>query len=140
MANDTLLQAALNTARAGNLEAAAGLFAQLVNEDPASEQGWLGLGLCISDKEKRDYCFRRVLAINPNNTQAKQALELLEVSFPAAFPTTLQAHPSQAANPPAEENKFAPAVSPFSSMEGLDAEPGESVFRSEQDQPCSENE
>ena len=135
MADDKLLQAALNAARTGNLETAAGLFAQLVNEDPASEQGWLGLGLCISDKEKRDYCFRRVLSINPNNTQAKQALELLEVSFPAAFSANLQPPSSQFANPPTEDNKPAPAVSPFSSMEGLDAEPGESVFQSSQDQP-----
>ena len=135
MENETLLQAALNAAKTGNLEAAASLFAQLVNKDPASEQGWLGLGLCISDKEKRDYCFRRVLAINPNNTQAKQSLELQEVSFPFAFPTTPQPPAFQAANPSAGENQLAPAVSPFSSMEGLDEEPGGSVFQSSQDQP-----
>ena len=74
MANDALLQAALTAARAGDLEEAAVLFARLVKEDPTSEQGWLGLGFCFSDKNQREYCFRRVLAINPNNAQASQAL------------------------------------------------------------------
>ena len=70
MANDALLQAALTAARAGDLEEAASLFARLVKEEPSSEQGWLGLGFCFSDNKRREYCFLRVLAINPNNPQA----------------------------------------------------------------------
>src|SRR5664280_995538 len=95
MANDALLQAALTAARAGDLEEAATLFARLVKEEPSSEQGWLGLGFCFSDKTPREYCFRRVLAINPNNTQASQALGLLENPI-SVEPPTPRWQPSQA--------------------------------------------
>ena len=84
MSNDALLQAGLSAARAGDLEEAAKYFAQLVKEEPTSEQGWMGLGFCCSDKKQREYCFQRVLAINPGNAQARQALELQESPVPAA--------------------------------------------------------
>jgi Flp pilus assembly protein TadD len=61
MTNNALLEAGLTAARAGDLEEAARLFARLVSEDPSSEQGWLGLSLCLSDIIKREYCLRRVL-------------------------------------------------------------------------------
>lgn len=77
MAIDLLLQKALTAAKAGDLEGASELFARLVQEDPSSELGWLGLGICISDHAKREYCFQRVLSINPDNRQAMQALGLL---------------------------------------------------------------
>ena len=112
MANDALLQAALTAARAGDLEEAATLFARLVKEEPTSEQGWLGLGFCFSDKTRREYCFQRVLAINPNNTQARQALGLLENPV-SVEPPTPRWQPSQAPASEPSEGLNQPTVSPF---------------------------
>ena len=112
MANDALLQAALTAARAGDLEEAATLFARLVKEEPSSEQGWLGLGFCFSDKTRREYCFQRVLAINPNNTQARQALGLLENPV-SVEPPTPRWQPSQAPASEPSEGLNQPTVSPF---------------------------
>ena len=112
MANDALFQAALTAARAGDLEEAAVLFARLVKEDPSSEQGWLGLGFCFSEKSQREYCFRRVLAINPNNVQARQALGLLEDPRSIAIPANSQP-PAQVSAPNTTRSPQKPTVSPF---------------------------
>jgi hypothetical protein len=112
MANDALLQAALTAARAGDLEEAASLFARLVKEEPSSEQGWLGLGFCFSDHTQREYCFRRVLAINQNNTQARQALGLLENPI-SVEPPAPRWQPSQTPASEISERLNQSAVSPF---------------------------
>ena len=112
MTNDALLQAAITAARAGDLEEAAILFARLVKEEPSSEQGWLGLGFCFSDKKRREYCFQRVLAINPNNQPARQALGLLENPISAQAPT-IQSQPSPAPATGSPEFLTKSAVSPF---------------------------
>ena len=112
MANDALLQAALTAARAGDLEEAAVLFARLVKEEPSSEQGWLGLGFCFSDNKQREYCFKRVLAINPNNMQARQSLGLLESPRPTQAPPYRPAA-SPVSAPKPSEPQTRPPVSPF---------------------------
>jgi len=112
MANDALLQAALTAARAGDLEEAAVLFARLVKEEPNSEQGWLGLGFCFSDNKQREYCFKRALSINPNNSPARQALGLLESPRPAQTPAYRPAaSPVSVPKPSVPQTR--PSVSPF---------------------------
>jgi pimeloyl-ACP methyl ester carboxylesterase len=117
MTNENLLQDAKTAARMGDLDKAAALFARLVKEDPSSEQGWLGLGFCFSEESKREYCFRRVLAINPNNLQAQQAITLLgNRIIPDLSPgTDLEIHrnilPDQGipeSGPPAKVSPFLP--------------------------------
>ncbi len=130
MSNDALLQAALIAARASDLEDAAVLFARrLVKQEPSSEQGWLGLGFCIPDKNKREYCFQRVLAINPKNTQARQALNLLEDTHPVVTLAGLQVQPSLESARKISESilKPVPIILPFLSEEGLVVEKSESV-------------
>jgi len=112
MANDALLQAALTAARAGELQEAAIIFAQLVKEERFSEQGWLGLGFCFSDKKRREYCFQRVLAINPNNTQARQALGLLENPKSIEAPH-IQRQPAQVSATTPSEPLTKPSIAPF---------------------------
>lgn len=80
-----LLQAAQNASPSRDRKSAAAHFANLVQADPTSEEGWLGLGLALEEKEKRIYCLRRALAINPDNFAAKQALESIEIE-PKALP------------------------------------------------------
>ncbi|HAE58621.1 MAG TPA: hypothetical protein DCG54_03700 [Anaerolineae bacterium] len=84
MSKDELLQAAIAAAKSGNLPQAAELFMQVVKIDPACEQGWLGLGYSLSAPDRREYCFRRVLAINPDNRVAKA--ELARLANPAVPP------------------------------------------------------
>ncbi len=113
MANEEVIQAGIEAARAGNLQRAAAIFAGLVSKDPSSEQGWLWLGKCCPTDEQKEYCFRRVLALNPINFEARQLLdELIKPAAPPPAPSSVRP-PS----PPAEVEKPAspdkPAVSPF---------------------------
>ena len=75
MSKDEILRAGIAAAKSGNLAQAMALFAQVIEMDPSSERAWLGLGFCVSTPEQREYCFRRVLAINPNNRSAREQLE-----------------------------------------------------------------
>ena len=67
---EELLNAGMAAAKAKDAVKAIKLLTEVVQTDPNSELGWLWLGLCVSIPERRDYCFRTVLRINPNNTEA----------------------------------------------------------------------
>jgi len=77
LSNEETLKAGIEAAKSGDLVRAAALFAEVVRVDPSSEQGWLCLGMSLSAPDRREYCFRRVLALNPNNNQAKSQLDRL---------------------------------------------------------------
>lgn len=74
---EDLLKAGIASARAGNPEDASKMLIQVVQTNPNSELGWLWLGLCRTEAKQKEYCFRRVLAINPQNREARRRLELL---------------------------------------------------------------
>ena len=98
MTDGDLLQAGISAAKAGDKKRAASLFMQVVREDPASEDGWFCLGLVCQSPERRNYCFQRVLALNPSNVKARQ---LLDTPQPAQSPPMdaaqhSAAHPSPA--------------------------------------------
>jgi len=59
----------------GNLSAAYELFSRAIEFDPARAEAWLGKGLVAQDKTERRICFQRVLALEPKNAVARQALE-----------------------------------------------------------------
>ena len=86
MSKDEILKAGIAAAKSGNFVQATALFAQVVEIDPSSEQGWLGLGYCVSATDQREYCFRRVLALNPNNRDAKE--QLARLSKPNLVPSS----------------------------------------------------
>jgi pimeloyl-ACP methyl ester carboxylesterase len=112
MSENTLLRAGLAESKAGNTEEAARIFARLVKENPTSEQGWLALGFCCSDKKQREYCFRRVLAINPGNTQARHELELTPSPTNEAQSTAIpQRSPELATKQRSPENKSKQPIS-----------------------------
>jgi pimeloyl-ACP methyl ester carboxylesterase len=81
------LNAAIAALRAGDKARATAILAPLVRENPSSEQGWYLLGMSVSTTEKQEYCYKRVLAINPNHQDARKRLALL--SRPAAVPDPL---------------------------------------------------
>jgi len=92
---EEILKAGIASAEAGDLAKATALFAEVVKIDPSSEQGWLGLGFCVSAPDQREYCFRRVLALNPNNRNARGQLALLP--RPDSIPPPTRAQQSTSA-------------------------------------------
>jgi len=77
MTTEELLSAGITSAKAGDIAKASKLLIQVVQSDPNSELGWFWLGLCRTAPEQREYCFRRALAINPQNSEARQQIEFL---------------------------------------------------------------
>jgi pimeloyl-ACP methyl ester carboxylesterase len=77
MTNDELIQEGIEAIQAGKLTVAAAVFATVVKADPSSEQGWYWLGQCCQSREQSEYCYRRVLALNPRNLDARHELDLL---------------------------------------------------------------
>ncbi len=108
MTNDDLLQAAQNASRLGDRQTAAALYARLVQADPASGEGWLGLGLSLEEAEKRIYCLRRALALDPENQSARQALDWLQTPPPPP-PQSTPAFSEQAKLSPKEKSPAPPA-------------------------------
>ncbi len=105
MSTEELLRAGIAAVKAGETAHASKLLIQVVQADPNSELGWLWLGFCRTVSDQRAYCFRRVLAINPNNTEARRQLESL--NKPATTPQPSQtpvSTPSKISHPPLTES------------------------------------
>lgn len=68
------LKLGIASLRSGNRTRAASIFAEIVKTNPLSEQGWYLLGMSVATADQREYCFRRVLTINPNNQEAAKQL------------------------------------------------------------------
>ena len=84
------LQQAKGYLLAGQNEAARALLIDFVRQSPDSEQGWLLLGMAINNPRQQMDCYRRVLQINPNNTQAKALLDNL-LAIASTTPPTVAA-------------------------------------------------
>jgi len=109
LSKDEILRAGIAAAKSGDLPQAAELFAQVVKIDPSSEQGWLGLGYCVSAPERREYCFRRVLALNPNNRIAREQLARLSKPDPIPSPALVKQSPFiKTIDPPGPAEVVAP--------------------------------
>jgi pimeloyl-ACP methyl ester carboxylesterase len=108
---EELLQAGIEAVRTGDLDRAASLFADVVKNDPSSDRGWYLLGMCVSSRERRAFCLRRALAINPNNAPARKQLDLL--SPPPASTPSPRADAGEAMSPaPVASAPSAPPLEP----------------------------
>lgn len=72
------LDAAIKSIEAGDKTAAMRILASIVTTDPRNEMAWFWLSKCVEENDRKRYCLSRVLAINPNNRDARQELALLE--------------------------------------------------------------
>lgn len=70
----------IEAAKKGNLEKAKSYLVLAVKEKPKSEEGWLWLGRCLTDKEQRRYCYEKVLRLNPQHLDAQNELDRLFLS------------------------------------------------------------
>ncbi len=136
MSEDQILQAGIAALKSGDKARAMSLFAQLVKEHPNSERGWFLLGMSVTSAEQRDYCFQRVLTINPNNQDVKKQLALLSKPTPAPPPPAWVSQPAPRIEPlqqpkqtPISEEK-SKSVSPFSTQDPKDdfEQPREAAF------------
>lgn len=98
MTVEELLKEGIAAAKDGDLEQASNLFAQVVKADPHSEAGWLWLGRCRTVARQREYCFQKVLEINPQNNDAKLQLEILRQFSTAGQPQAI--HPPEISERP----------------------------------------
>ncbi len=79
---EDLLNRGIAALKAGRKAEARGLLAQLVEQEPRHELGWLWLSGAVDTDEDRRVCLENVLAINPNNDLAQRGLETLQRSSP----------------------------------------------------------
>lgn len=113
MSEKELFQAGITAFKSGDRQKAASILSQLVKEYPNSERGWYLLGRSVTAKEQRQFCFRQVLKLNPNNSDAKQQLALLSTPTPAPA--------SQAWTPPSSYNE--PISTPISNDQSFNSAP-----------------
>jgi pimeloyl-ACP methyl ester carboxylesterase len=105
------LNAAIAALRSGDKARAAAILIPLVRENPSSEQGWYLLGMSVATTEKQEYCYKRVLAINPNHQDARKRLALLSRPSPASDPLARLSH----LDPQAKTETQAASVATFAS-------------------------
>jgi tetratricopeptide (TPR) repeat protein len=105
MSEDDLLRSGIEAAQAGNMEEAASLLARHLAEQPDSEQGWFWMSKCRSGSQQA-YCLRRVLVINPDNKEARQALKADALARRAAIAAS--AHPVAAEPEPEAASPVTP--------------------------------
>jgi hypothetical protein len=90
MSIQELLQDGIEASQVGDIQRAAMLFARVVCANPSSELGWLWLGRCCVPLHEKEFCFKSVLSINPNNLDAKNELEklsnLIDIQVPFETP------------------------------------------------------
>ncbi len=73
-----LVQQGIAAYKAGNKEEAVRLLSEALRENRQDENAWLYLGAAIDDPGRKRQAFEQVLAINPDNEKAKNALARLD--------------------------------------------------------------
>ncbi len=72
------LAEAKETADRGAIQQARLMYETIIQENPRSEDAWLGLADVLTDIEDKRVCYKNVLKINKKNRAAKEGLRSLE--------------------------------------------------------------
>ncbi|MFN8453851.1 MAG: tetratricopeptide repeat protein [Anaerolineae bacterium] len=72
------LQDGRDAVNRGNLQQARLIFEAILQENPRSEEAWLGLAEVLTDVEDKRICYENVLKINKQNRAAREGLRNLE--------------------------------------------------------------
>ena len=75
--NSDKLRQAIALILEGDKRAALSLLSKLVQEEPYNEAAWICLFECVESVSKKKYCLQKILAINPDNQNARSELEKL---------------------------------------------------------------
>lgn len=108
-----LLSEARKAVLGGNKPDARKLLEQALAIDDNNEQAWLLLARVVDTPRERRICYENVLDINPQNAEARRALETLRPSPPSAAaikPPASSAPPSVSPRPPSQPPVKAPTV------------------------------
>ncbi len=91
---EDLLRQAIQAIKSGDKERGKRLLAQVIRQEPRNELAWLWLSKCVPEYERKLYCIKRVLEINPDNAIAQRALARLQsyqrVKAPPVSPSSQQ--------------------------------------------------
>jgi hypothetical protein len=72
------LQEAVSLYNKGDKSQALKLLSEIVKQEPNNSVAWYGLSLCLDDPDKKIYCLKRVLSLDPSHMKAQQSLEKLQ--------------------------------------------------------------
>jgi hypothetical protein len=78
------LRKAISAIKAGDKKTGRKLLANLLGENPENEAGWLWMSVTVTDAEKKKYCLKQVLRINPSNEKALESLRKLQPTSQSA--------------------------------------------------------
>lgn len=67
-----------NAVNQGNFQQARLIYEAILQENPRSEDAWLGLAEVLTDTEDKRICYENVLKINKQNRTAREGLRSLE--------------------------------------------------------------
>lgn len=88
MNEDKLKQAEL-LYKQGNKSQAANLLGEIVRQDPNNSNAWYGLALSLDEPDKKIFCLKKVISIEPSHQKARQLLDRLQVEQkPSSFVQT----------------------------------------------------
>jgi hypothetical protein len=73
-----LVQQGLTAARVGDVEDARRLLKEATRQMPNNVEAWLGLAGVVDSLPEKKKCFKEVLALDPDNNEAKAGLALVE--------------------------------------------------------------
>ena len=104
------LQQAINLIKSGDKQGGGQLLTELVKEEPENENGWLWLASIVGQADKRAYCLKQVLRLNPNHETAQRILAELQQKQQAQSISAPQQRPKQKSHPnePAKQPTPAP--------------------------------
>jgi thioredoxin-like negative regulator of GroEL len=77
---EELLRMAIRTAQDGNTTAARVMFREVLSSDARNERALMWMAKLADSKEERVAYLNRVLAVNPLNEQAREALDRIRYS------------------------------------------------------------
>jgi hypothetical protein len=84
------IQEAIELIKSGKKADGGRILSVIVKKHPDTELAWQWLSVCVVPEEQKRYCLNQVLRINPQNVNAKKALESLD--FQPIFEQTIQPH------------------------------------------------
>jgi Tol biopolymer transport system component len=103
--NETqILEKAIKAIQSGDRATGQRLLRQILQANPRNETAWLWLSLILDDPAKKRDCLERVLILNPDHRQARQALAQLEPAQ-ASSQDALTTSPPTAAPAPGQRKR-----------------------------------
>jgi cytochrome c-type biogenesis protein CcmH/NrfG len=86
---EELLQLAIRAAKAGQRDGARVMFRQILSEDKKNERAMMWMAKLASTKKERVQWLNRILAVNPENSSAKESLDKIIYTEKASQNRTL---------------------------------------------------